>query len=108
MLVYFSGCSILVVMNGCWLDVCFYLIKLYMNVVNWSGESYTYKCIVWIVCRYTQVGQLHKHNSGRASALERLVVQSGGALVAQSGVSGEDLCPDENALTIRQRCGSRP
>ncbi|KEH16924.1 hypothetical protein MTR_0065s0050 [Medicago truncatula] len=32
-------------------------------------------------------------NSGRASALERLVVQSGGTRVVQSGVSDEDLCP---------------
>lgn len=79
-----------------------------MNIVNWNGESYTHICLGGIVCRYTQVGQLHEHNSGRASALERLVVQSCGALVAQSGVSGEDLCPDENALTIRQWCGSRP
>ena len=42
--------------------------------------------VVEVVCRYTQVGQLHKHKSGRASALERLVLQSGGAPVAQSGV----------------------
>ncbi|AES60377.1 hypothetical protein MTR_1g044700 [Medicago truncatula] len=46
--------------------------------------------------------QLHKHKSGRALALERLVVQKRwNTLLFKAVISGEDLCPEMNALTIQ-------
>lgn len=97
----------------CWLNVCFYWIKLYMGCIMELWVIYIYIYIYAfgrVVCRYTQVSQSHMHKSGRASALERLVVQSGRTYVLEHLVvqSGEDLCPDECFNHSKQRWGLRP